>query len=269
MTGHFLHALAEAGNVEVLGELIVNALKEGDKARPDKDQITEDFKKETKLGKTFLHTYAQKHSLKKLFREIRKEEERHFRMKKTMEEWFTSGNEKGYTFLAVAVNSENKQGKEDIIDALDSISAIFGEQVVSNLCDKTDHGGNSLLHLAVRKSLIELISFILSKTPNTDEIKNLAGYNPLHLAVQMNNFDIVKRILQHEGFDVDECMKNGETALHIAAQLGYSEMFGELIEKGGDLSLRDKEDGHTPLHDCLQQVYFENWGYGGKMPKIC
>ena len=268
MTGKFLQSFAKAGNVEVLGKLIANVLKAEHKHRSDDDQIIEEFKKEIELGTTFLHTYAQKRSLRKLFREIGKEEGRHFRMQNTVENWFTKGNEKGCTFLAVAVNSENSEGQEDIIEALDRMTMMFGEHVVSNLCKKTDNGGNNLLHLAVHKSLMELISFILSKIPNADKLKNNAGYNPLHLVVQINNINIVRRISQQEGFNLDEDMKNGETALHIAAQLGYSKIFGELIEEGGDLSIKDREDGHTPLHDCLQQVYFESGDIEEKCQKF-
>ena len=163
MTGPFLQAFAEAGNIEVLGKLIVNVLKALLKHRSDNDKIMEEFKKKNELGNTFLHTYAQKHSLKNLFREIGKDKERQFWMWEPMKDWFKSGNDEGYTFLAVAVNSESSQGQEDIIEALQRISVVFGEQVVSNLCSKTDKGGNSLLHLAISKSLMELISFILSK----------------------------------------------------------------------------------------------------------
>ena len=147
------------------------------------------------------------------------------------------------------------------------MSVVFGEQVVLKLCNARDNGGNTLLHLAVCKSLIELISFILSKTPGAHKILNQEGYNPLHLAVQMDSIDMVKCISQQEHFDVDVCIRNKETALHIAAQLGYSKILGELIKQGGDLSARD-EDGHTPLHDCLQQVYFESMGTEEKCGKF-
>ena len=154
-------------------------------------------------------------------------------------------------------SDKDTQMEKDVMEALYKMTVIFGESVVSSLCEKTDNGGNCLAHQAVRKSMVELLAFILPKTEKAHEIFNKDGYNPLHLAVQANNTKVMASILEQKRFDINSTMFNGETALHIAAQLGQSEILGELIEQGGDLSVTD-EEGHTPLHDCLQQVYFES-----------
>ena len=267
----FLHGFAEAGNVEVLSTTLMQAM--------DKNSQTDQPRSEQN---TFLHTLAENHDVKviiNLFQETnqkktemsKKEEQEEDNetlvldlddnaeneKKETSVNWLAKSiemsNEKGYTFLAVAVNKIQEETESDMIRVLEWMIAIFGENCVSRLCERIDNGGNSLMHLAVRKSLPKLMSFVLKKTKDPHKIFNKEGYNPLHLAVQTNR--MVTYFPKH--FDVNIHMNNGETALHIAAQLGDSSSLEALIERGGDLSVRDDEDGHTPLHDCLQQVYFE------------
>ena len=120
--------------------------------------------------------------------------------------------------------------EQNIKDALDRMTVLFGKNVVSTLLQERDNGGNSLAHLAVQKSLTDLIAYILPKVPEAHKILNDDGYNPLHLAVQMNNTDLVRSISKQEHFNVNEQMHNGETALHIADQLGDRGMLEQLIE---------------------------------------
>ena len=261
----FLQNFAKAGNVKVLSTMLVQAMVTN-------HNVDEEKKEEN----TFLHTLAEKHdikTLKNLFQGINRkeiEDKRKIGYKKEREDkkkeastsnWITTcidmQNEKGYTFLAVAVNKTEKETETDMIIVLKWMIDTFTENFISELCKKKDKGGNNLIHLAVRKSLTELTSFILSKTTEADKIFNKEGYNPLHLAVKMNKSEVTASILRQENFDKNTAMSNGETALHIAAQLGHSDILQKLIEQGGDLSVTDKEEGHTPLHDCLQQVYFE------------
>ena len=246
---NFLHRLAEAGNVDVLAPIMLQYSKEAKVDMQDEH------------GNTFLHTFAQKHNLKDLFRAIDRKRTSSEENADIME-CFKKQNKNGYTFLAVAVNNvenENidKPNEDDITESLKLMSDMYGLDVVSDLCKQTDKGDNSLVHLAVWKTMMKLMAFVLPKTDKAHEIENKDGYNPLHLAIQRKNVKFVRHISKQESFDVNKPMKNGETALHIAAQFGYCEVLGELIEHGGDLSVRDEEDGHTPLHDCLQQVYFE------------
>ena len=175
-------------------------------------------------------------------------------------------NKNGYTFLAVAViiadsgkndSKENLPNEEDIIETLKRMIRIFGQDVVSQLCAKTDNGGNSLSHLAVRKNMTKLMAFLLPKTTEEHKIFNQNKCNPLHLAVLLKKHEMTTFFSKQRNFNLDERMTNGETALHLAAQLGEATMLGELIEGGGDLAMQD-EDGHTPLHDCVQQVYFDS-----------
>ena len=225
---------------------------------------------------SILHTFVEQNNLKllkKLFQEIQEkvkgkeivENVKGKESEKTplLTRCIKKRNEKGYTYLAVAVKNIKCKTKEitkqmdrDATDTLECMRKIFGKEMVSTLCKEKDNGSNSLFHLAVQKSLTELMTFMLSITQNVHHIFNEDGHNPLHLAVQTSSTEIIKRILEQQHFNTNEPMNNGETALHIAAQLGDSSSLEALIEQGGDLSIRDK-DGHTPLHDCLQKVYFE------------
>ena len=275
----FLHRFAEVGNVEVLSTMLGQAM--------DKNPQADQAKSEQN---TFLHTLAEKHDVRvliNLFQETNQKrtemskkegQEEHRKIykydlddnaenekKETSANWLAKSiemsNEKGYTFLAVAVDKIQEETESDMIRVLEWMIAIFGEDFVSRLCERIYNGGNSLMHLAVRKSLPKLMSFVLKKTKDPHKIFKKEGYNSLHLAVQTNR--MVTYFPKH--FDVNIHMNNGETALHIAAQLGDSSSLEALIERGGDLSVRDIEDGHTPLHDCLQQVYFE----GGVTEEKC
>ena len=247
---NFLHELAEAGNVGVLAPVMAQTPNENAQ-----------LGRKDKLGNTFLHIFAEKHNLKELFGEIRKIRTNPF-PETDLPECFTIQNQNGYTFLAVAVNNVDNENSEklnekDVAEALKLMNDIYGKQLVSELCKQMDNGGNSLVHLAVRKSMTKLMDKIIPETDKAHEIENKDGHNPLHLAVLMNNITMVRCLLKQRNFDVNKCMENGETALHIAAQFGYTDILGELIKYGGNLSGTDKEDGHAPLHDCLQQVYFE------------
>ena len=271
----FLYRFTEAGNVEVLSTMLVQLVDKNPQADQPKSEQN-----------TFLHTLAEMHDVKviiNLFQEINQkktemskkkwEEERRKiykydlddneenEKKETSLNWLAKfiemSNEKGYTFLAIAVNKIQEETESDMIRVLEWVIAIFGEDLMSGLCEKTDKGGNNLVHLAVRKSLPKLKEFILLKSTKSHEIFNKEGYNPLHLAVKRNDAEVTQIILQQKHFNINTNMFNGETALHISAQLGHCALLRKLIEEGGDLAMKDNEDGHTPLHDCLQQVYFE------------
>ena len=229
--------MTEDGNVKTLSKLIMQR-----QLAAIKDE----------LGNSLLNMLAVNNNLKGFFEEVQ--------MSETACDWlqncFKMDNKKGNTFLAVAVNNE-QMTEDDILEVMELMIDISNSESVSELCKKKDNRGNSLLHVAVKKSMVKLMSKILSITPEAHKIKNSDGYNALHLAVQQKNRPMVKCILQQNDFDINVHVGNGETSLHIAAQLFQTDILTDLIRRGGDLSLKDEEDGHTPLHDCLQQVYFE------------
>ena len=270
----FLYYFAAEGNTDVITRVMVQATSLDLKLF----QLRGD-------GNSFLHTYTQKHSLKDLFEKLgqffhvdqQNEQGRNVydRVRdETTDNWLTRclqiKNNQGYTFLAAALNNiQNKddknneqmivQGEEDLTKTIELMALIFGEEMISKLCEKSDNDGNSLAHLAVQKSLTKLLSFILLKTDGVHKIFNKDGYNPFHLAVRMDNRNVVrcfKDILKKIPEIINIRMSNKETALHLAAQCGGYEVLSELIKYGGDLSQQD-EDSHTPLHDCLEEVYFE------------
>ena len=218
----FLHQFAEAGNVEVLSTMLIQAMVTNRNVDQDK-----------KEDNTFLHTLAEKHdikTLKNLFKGINREEiedkkkkedekklgyfwyglRKDRRKETSSSNWVTrcidTQNEKGYTFLAVAVNKTEEKTETDMITVLKWMIDIFTEDFISGLCKKMDKGGNSLAHLAVRKSLKQLTGFILSKIPEADQIFNNEGYNPLHLAVKGKKLEVIASILDQEHFDINTIM---------------------------------------------------------------
>ena len=231
-------------------------------------------------GNKFPHIYAQKHSLKDLFEKLNvchvdQQNERGHNLydlvrEESTDNWlircFLTQNNQGYTFLATALNNiENEDAKkneqvimqreEDLVRAMELMALIFGEEMITKMCEKADNNGNSLAHLAVLNSLTKLGAFILLKAEKTHKIFNKDGYNPLQLAVQMNRINMVKQILKQKPESVNICRSNKETALHIAAQSGCCEVLSELIKYLGNLT-QQNEDGHTPLHACLEPGLF-------------
>ena len=243
------HCLADAGNTEALGKLLtLSAEKEGD--------LKDFHAKQNNDGNTFLHIYAQGHKLKDLFNQI---------LPKSLAETLKIRNYEGKTFLTIAIDTLNVEGKEKqdedkaLREVIDEIARIYGEATVSELCQQTDTKRNNLLHLAGQKSLKRLVSYLLPRTQKNLNKLYQDGHNLLHVAVYKNDAELIHTILNTkigEKVKVNSPTKYGETALHIAAKQGYLEVLEELIRRGGDLSWQDK-DGYTPLHDCLQQVYFE------------
>ena len=103
---NLLYSFAEAGNVEALAIMMA------------KNEMRGLLFKQSKNGNTFLHAFAQRYNLKNLFRKMDSEDRR-------LIECFQVQNKKGYTFLAVAVNSVKgdrgdrcRDREEDIVEAL-------------------------------------------------------------------------------------------------------------------------------------------------------
>ena len=200
MSGSFLHHFAEANEVETLGDIMVKSFVQ---TQNESSESTSDLQLHiNELGDNFLHTFARKHSLEDLLGEINKQnmmdgnsdkmkpentnpysdKENRFNR---IAECFKMKNKKGNTVLAVAVNSaEGKAMESSLLVAMQRMTVLFGEEAVATLCKEKDDGGTSLLHIAVQKSFPELLSYIISKTPNGAHIFNEDGYNPLHLAAQ-------------------------------------------------------------------------------------
>ena len=246
-----LHCLADVGNVQQLKTLLSPTSQE-------KGPLSNIHLQQNDDGNSFLHVLAQKHNLNALFETFSENGTFYSNMVETLKKQ----NNNGKTFLAVAVDKEitETETQNSICDVLDRIADIFGEDTVSSLCEMADKKRNNLLHLAAKKSLNNLVSYILLRTTDSLNNFNEDGHKPLHVAVYKNDAELIRCILENmDTKNVNDPTKYNETALHIAAKEGNLNVLGELIRHGGDLSAQD-DDEHTPLHDCLQQVYFEG-GY--------
>ena len=142
LTKDLIQSAAEAGNSEILAEKL------------EKIKVSSEDKVDT-----FLHVYAQKHSLKHLFEQISEKSN-------DLNEFLKKKNKNGYNFLAVAVDGieDDTEKEKDIIEAMEQMDKVCGEDTVSLLCQESDKGGNNLLHLAVRKSLTHLMRHVLDNT---------------------------------------------------------------------------------------------------------
>ena len=121
--------MANAKKIQTLSKII---------AQP---QITE---LEDRLGKRLLHIMAKKNNLNDFLKEIQNKEVTHDWFQKCLKIENTTEN----TFLAVAANSVTSEKMEDdILKVIELMIDICNSRVVSELCEKKDKQGNSLLPL--------------------------------------------------------------------------------------------------------------------------
>ena len=80
--------------------------------------------------------------------------------------------------------------------------------------------------------------------------QTIEGQSLLHLAVLGSYVEIVKFLL-YRGADVNQCMDGCETALHVAAVTGHQEIISLLLEYGIEVDKKN-DDGRTALHKAAR-----------------
>ncbi|KAG8514779.1 Ankyrin repeat domain-containing protein 42, partial [Galemys pyrenaicus] len=102
------------------------------------------------------------------------------------------------------------------------------------------------MHDAVRAGDIKLLSEILERGANINEVDVLHKFTPLHWAAHSGSLECLHWLLWH-GADITQVTMRGWTAAHIAAIRGQDACMQALIVNGANLSAQD-ERGCTPLH---------------------
>lgn len=110
------------------------------------------------------------------------------------------------------------------------------EDVINN---KRDEKGNTLLHLACGKGLINIIKKLIDNKAILDKI-NLKERTPLHIASKKNHFPIVK-ILVNKGASINSKDLSGNTALHYAVSNQNDNIIKLLVDKGANCSILNVE----------------------------
>lgn len=117
---------------------------------------------------------------------------------------------------------------------------------------KKDNDGRTPLHLACSINNLELVNYILSKTPKNldiDEFIDDAGWTPIHVISSVGNISIFNQLMNHDPQpDLNLKTNTGTTCLHIAIGKNNYEIIKELIENFKvNCRIKDKR-GITPLH---------------------
>lgn len=112
--------------------------------------------------------------------------------------------------------------------------------------DVVNNRGETLLHVAARRTRAEVIRILLSKEPYL-EWQDTDGNTALHIAVQARSVNVIQALLE-AGADIKMLNKEGQRALTIfdAVVLNNADIINRLIKAGEDIEQRNAE-GLTPL----------------------
>ena len=147
--------------------------------------------------------------------------------------------EKDNLLLLAIINARTKSGKEIVRFVLEKWGAKLAFARTARL-------GQSALHLAASRGLIEVFKFLRKADPTTLREELLAsqdrtGQNPLHLSAS-SHADVVNELLDIAPALAIEQDKRGETPLHKAVEAGQKSVVEAILEKSpGAIELSDKD----------------------------
>ncbi|XP_064648552.1 rabankyrin-5-like isoform X2 [Lineus longissimus] len=145
----------------------------------------------------------------------------------------------GMTPFATAMTTKNNKAAQSILDR----EPTAAEQV--------DNKGRNFLHIAIQKSDIESVLFLISIHANVNSrVQDAQQLTPLHLAVQAGSEIIVRNLLL-AGAHVNDLMAQKQNALHIAAEHDQSTIASVLLENGTDFDAVDDAENNA-LHIAVQ-----------------
>jgi len=119
----------------------------------------------------------------------------------------------------------------------------------------------TLLHIAIRKSQKEVITFLLDKGADINA-KDNRGKTPLHLAVEFSQKDVVEKLIA-KGAEINVMDSKTDNALSLAKKSNQKEIVDLLVKNGakdpdpssllGDRMYYSQEAGRNPNSGTLTQ----------------
>eukprot|EP00057_Strongylocentrotus_purpuratus_P000774 XP_001183012.1 PREDICTED: rabankyrin-5 [Strongylocentrotus purpuratus] len=145
----------------------------------------------------------------------------------------------GLTPFAAALTFKNNKAAQAILDR------------EPRAAEQLDNKGRNFLHVAVEKSDIESVLFLISVRANvTSRIQDSSQLTPLHLAVQAGSEIIVRNLLL-AGASVMALNNHKQNGLHMAATKDHSTICSILIENGINVDAKD-DNNNSALHIAVQ-----------------
>uniref|UniRef100_A0A2R5LJ33 Ankyrin repeat and fyve domain-containing protein 1 n=1 Tax=Ornithodoros turicata TaxID=34597 RepID=A0A2R5LJ33_9ACAR len=136
-------------------------------------------------------------------------------------------DKQGMTPFAIAMNTKNNKAAEGIIARAPTAA------------EQYDARGRNFLHVAIQKSDIESVLFLLSIRVNIhSRMQDASQLAPLHLAVETGTEIIVRNLLL-AGASVSDLTPQRQTSLHLAAAKDHSQICAVLLENGVDCDAVD------------------------------
>lgn len=121
----------------------------------------------------------------------------------------------------------------------------------SEIFDRKDNSGRTILHLAAYRGNIDLVRDLLEnyKWSEGPIIRDNAAMTPLHYATQSSRTEIIDILIDH-GFDLRAVDFKGWLPLHYAASAGTMIALKYVVKRmGSEYLMSGDNDGKTPA--CL------------------
>lgn len=145
----------------------------------------------------------------------------------------------GQNAFATAMSTKNNK----------AATIILGRE--PHAAEKYDPKGRTFLHLAILKSDIESVLFLLSVHVNIhSRVQDSSKFTPLHLAVQVGSEMIVRNLLLADA-NINDLTVQNQTALHIAAAHDHHQLCQILLENNINYDVVDT-DLNNALHLACQ-----------------
>ncbi|XP_047140643.1 ankycorbin isoform X2 [Hydra vulgaris] len=124
---------------------------------------------------------------------------------------------------------------------------------------KLNANGQTVMHLAVKKSQMECVDAILALHPDLSYV-NVAGQTVYHIAARNGDVIMLKKLLDYSRNNLNIQDENKMSALHCAVLSGEVACIKLLLDNNSPLDLKD-ENNRTPLllaiTECNEKIAME------------
>lgn len=148
--------------------------------------------------------------------------------------------------LGLDVDAKDKEGLTPLYRAAEKDDIDTAEVLLDNGADIFTESGETLLHLAVSRSCVNVIRCLADLGIDVDTV-DIDLCTPLCKAADMGNLRMIKE-LEENGADILTRDSEGNSLLHLAAREGNLLAARTLLDAGIDVNLKGGWWEWTPLH---------------------